>query len=89
MQSLLGYTKWENFVNVIEKAKDACSNAGEEVIYHFPDIRKTIPMPKGAKKEIDDILLTRYACYIIAQNGDRDKNTSLVLTSYAASFKKK
>jgi DNA-damage-inducible protein D len=68
MQFLLGYSKWENFVNVIDKAKDACNNAGEEEIYHFPDVRKTIAMPKGAQKEIDDILLTRYACYLIAQN---------------------
>ncbi len=49
----------ENFEKVIEKAKDACRNAGEEVSNHFPDIRKTIPMPKGAEKEIDDILPTR------------------------------
>ena len=58
LQELLGYSKWENFEKVIQKAKDACNNAGEEVGYHFPDIRKTIPMPKGAEKEIDDILLT-------------------------------
>jgi len=59
LQKLLGYSKWENFEKVIEKAKDACRNAGEEVSNHFPDIRKTIPMPKGAEKEIDDILPTR------------------------------
>jgi DNA-damage-inducible protein D len=73
LQDLLGYTKWENFEKVIQKAKDACKNAGEEIDYHFPDVRKTIPMPKGAEKEIDDILLTRYACYLIAQNGDSRK----------------
>ena len=73
LQILLGYSKWENFEKVIQKAKDACNNAGEEIKYHFPDIRKTIPMPKGAEKEIDDILLTRYACYLIAQNGDSRK----------------
>lgn len=60
LQILLGYSKWENFEKVIEKAKNACTNAGEEVAYHFPDIRKTIPMPKGDEKEIEDILLTRY-----------------------------
>ena len=70
---MLGYSKWENFEKVIQKAKEACNNAGEEMNYHFPDIRKTIPMPKGAEKEIDDILLTRYACYLIAQNGDSRK----------------
>lgn len=73
LQELLGYTKWENFFKVIEKAKEACKNAGEEEIYHFPDVRKTIPMPKGAEKEIDDIALTRYACYLVAQNGDSRK----------------
>lgn len=73
LQNLLGYSKWENFEKVIQKAKDACNNAGEEIVYHFPDIRKTIPMPKGAEKEIDDILLTRYAYYLIAQNGDSHK----------------
>jgi DNA-damage-inducible protein D len=69
----LGYSKWENFERVIQKAKDACKNAGEEIIYHFPDIRKTIAMPKTAVKEIVDIALTRYACYLIAQNGDSRK----------------
>lgn len=51
LQHLLGYSKWENFENVIAKAKDACANAGQETIYHFPDVRKTISMPKGAEKE--------------------------------------
>lgn len=73
LQQLLGYSKWENFEKVISKAKDACINVGEEVNYHFPDARKTIKMPKGAEKEINDILLTRYACYLIAQNGDSRK----------------
>ncbi|MCL4483095.1 MAG: DNA damage-inducible protein D [Bacteroidetes bacterium] len=73
LQTLLGYSKWENFEKVIQKAKDACVNAGENFPDHFPDIRKTIPMPKGAEKEIQDILLTRYACYLIAQNGDSRK----------------
>ena len=57
LQSLLGYSKWENFEKVIQKAKESCSNAGEEIDYHFPDFRKTISMPKGAQKEIEDILL--------------------------------
>ena len=73
LQALLGYTKWENFEKVIQKAKEACANAGENIPDHFPDVRKTIPMPKGAEKEIQDILLTRYACYLIAQNGDSRK----------------
>jgi DNA-damage-inducible protein D len=73
LQDLLGYSKWENFEKVIQKAKDACKNAGEKIDYHFPDVRKTIAMPKGAEKEIEDILLTRYACYLVAQNGDSRK----------------
>ena len=73
LQVLLGYSKWENFLKVIEKAKLACENAGEKTPYHFPDVRKTIAMPKSAEKQIDDILLTRYACYLIAQNGDARK----------------
>ena len=84
LQELLGYSKWENFEKVIQKAKDACNNAGEEDDYHFPDIRKTIPMPKGAEKEIDDILLTRYACYLIAQNGDSRKEEIAFAQNYFA-----
>ena len=84
LQILLGYSKWENFEKVIQKGKDACKNAGEEIAYHFPDIRKTIPMPKGAEKEIDDILLTRYACYLVAQNGDSRKQEIAFAQSYFA-----
>jgi DNA-damage-inducible protein D len=84
LQELLGYSKWENFEKVIQKAKDSCINAGEKVAYHFPDIRKTIPMPKGAEKEIDDILLTRYACYLIAQNGDSRKQEISFAQNYFA-----
>ncbi len=73
LQLLLGYSKWENFEKVIQKAKDACRNAGEEMSDHFPDVRKTIIMPKTAEKQIIDIALTRYACYLIAQNGDSRK----------------
>lgn len=73
LQSLLGYTQWRNFEQVIDKAKIACQTAGNSVSDHFADVSKTIPMPKGAEKEIDDLMLTRYACYLIAQNGDPRK----------------
>lgn len=73
LQPLLGYTQWRNFEQVIEKAKMACQTAGHVVADHFADVSKTIPMPKGAEKEIDDLMLTRYACYLIAQNGDPRK----------------
>lgn len=84
LQILLGYSKWENFEKVIQKGKDACKNAGEKIAYHFPDVRKTIPMPKGAEKEIDDILLTRYACYLVAQNGDSRKQEIAFAQNYFA-----
>lgn len=84
LQTLLGYSKWENFEKVIDKAKAACTNAGEEVVDHFPDIRKTILMPKGAEKEIVDFLLTRYACYLVAQNGDSRKEEISFAQNYFA-----
>ena len=84
LQDLLGYSKWENFEKVIQKAKDSCINAGEEIEYHFPDVRKTILMPKGAERQIDDILLTRYACYLIAQNGDSRKEEIAFAQNYFA-----
>jgi len=84
LQNLLGYSKWENFEKVIQKAKDACKNAGEKVEYHFPDIRKMITKGKGAQDEINDILLTRYACYLIAQNGDSRKQQIAFAQNYFA-----
>lgn len=71
--SHLGYTQWRNFQNAIEKAKESCKNAAGNIQEHFADVSKTIPMPKGATKKIDDVLLTRYACYLVAQNGDSQK----------------
>ncbi len=73
LQHLLGYTKWDNFLNVVSKAKTACEVTGHAVSDHFADVGKTIAMPKGAEKEVPDIMLTRYACYLIAQNGDPKK----------------
>jgi len=84
LQQLLGYSKWENFEKVVQKAKDACRNSGENIEHHFPDVRKTIPMPKGAEKDIEDILLTRYACYLVAQNGDSRKQEIAFAQNYFA-----
>ena len=89
LQMLLGYSKWENFSNVINKAKIACENVGHNVDEHFPDVRKTIPMPKGAEKQIDNYLLTRYACYLIAQNGDpRKEQVAFAQTYFAVQTRK-
>ena len=84
MQLLLGYSKWENFEKVIQKAKDACTNAGEEIINHFPDVRKLIEAGKGAQQIIADVALTRYACYLVAQNGDSRKPEIAFAQNYFA-----
>ena len=84
LQQLLDYAEWRNFVQVIDKAKIACLNSGQKMSDHFVDVNKTIPMPKGASKEIGDMMLTRYACYLIAQNGDPKKESIAFAQSYFA-----
>lgn len=84
LQKLLGYSKWDNFIKVIEKAKESCQNAGHKPEDHFADAGKTIAMPKGAEKEILDIMLTRLACYLIAQNGDPRKEEIAFAQNYFA-----
>jgi DNA-damage-inducible protein D len=84
LQELLEYSQWRNFVNVIDKAKVSCKNSDNEISDHFADVSKTIAMPKGATKEVEDIMLTRYACYLIAQNGDPKKEKIAFAQSYFA-----
>jgi DNA-damage-inducible protein D len=84
LQHLLGYEQWKNFVNVITKAKVACETSERKVSDHFADVGKTIRMPKGAEKEVPDIMLTRYAAYLIAQNGDPKKEQVAFAQTYFA-----
>jgi DNA-damage-inducible protein D len=84
LQPILGYAKWENFTKVIEKAKAACANTGHAVSDHFLDVRKMVSLGSGAQREIDDIALTRYASYLIAQNGDPSKDPIAFAQTYFA-----
>lgn len=84
LQEILGYAQWRNFMNAIEKAKQACEAAGEAVSDHFADVSKMVGLGSSAEREIADIALTRYACYLVAQNGDPAKSEIAFAQTYFA-----
>lgn len=84
LQSLLAYDRWENFANVIVKAKTACQNSGYDVGDHFLDITKMVDVGSGAQREIEDVMLSRYACYLVAQNADPGKDPVAFAQTYFA-----
>ena len=89
LQEVLDYKEWRKFENVIKKAINACENSGVSMFEHFVGADKTIKMPKGATKNIKEYKLTRYACYLIAQNGDsRKKVIALAQTYFAVQTRK-
>ena len=84
LQHLLGYTKWDNFKNVLFKAQTACEVSGHNLSDHFSDVGKMVEIGSGTTKEIDDLILTRFACYLVAQNGDSKKEQIVFAQTYFA-----
>lgn len=84
LQALLGYTQWRNFLEVMKKAMISCESAGFIVSDHFAEVSKMIKLAKGAERKVQDYMLTRYACYLIAQNGDSKKEEIAFAQTYFA-----
>ncbi|MBI2966210.1 MAG: damage-inducible protein D [Bacteroidetes bacterium] len=84
LQEIFNYSDWRNFLKVIDKAKDSCKNSGEALSDHFVDVNKMVEIGSGSQREVADIALTRYACYLVAQNGDPVKNEVAFAQTYFA-----
>ena len=84
LQEVLGYAKWQNFEKIIDKAKESCRNSGFPTLECFTNVSKTSAMPNGGFKYVGDIMLNRYACYLIAQNGDPKKEAIALAQTYFA-----
>ena len=84
LQEPLGYARWENFAKAIDRAVESCQTAGYEPSDHFRGVTKMVALGSGAQRKIEDIMLTRYACYLIAQNGDPRKEPIAFAQSYFA-----
>jgi len=84
LQPLLGYDRWENFAAVLERAQTACAGAGQPVTDHFRDVTRMVALGSGAQRNVGDVALTRYACYLLAQNGDPRKDAIAFAQMYFA-----